>query len=622
VRRMRTRLATLLAVGLLAGLAGSACAYFSSTGIGEAAASVSLLSAPKISAATPAAGGTVALTWTPVAPPGSGGVSYYVKRDGGSPAGNCPSSAAPQVTTSCTDAGLAPGTHTYTVTAVWHTWSATSPSSSAEVTTGAAANFTIAAATTTPTAGAADNLTITAKDSAGNTVTSYTGSHSLTFSGASPSPGGTAATVANSAGTAIAFGAAAAISFSSGVASVSSGANGVLKVYRAGAASISVTDGSISSATPLALVVGPSAASSFSLAATTTTPTAGAADNLTITALDAYGNTATAYTGSHSLVFSGASKSPGGTAPTVSSATGAETAFGTATALTFAAGVAAASGTSNGAMKLYKSGATSVKATEGSITTPTALPLTVSAGSAAKLGLAAATTTPTAGAADNLTITALDAYGNTATSYTGSHNLVFAGASKSPSGESATVVNSAGTAVPFGTATALSFTAGVASVAGSKNGVLKLVKVETASLSASEGALSTAAPLSFTVAAGTAARLGFVSLTQSAGSLAANCLFACTVTGVGNSGTVSAKVAVTDAAGNTVSAVGSGHTVAVTTTGGTVTGGALTIAATGAAISSASFTYTAKSSGAFTDTITAATSAGTAYTSATISVSR
>ena len=41
----------------------------------------------------------------------------------------------------------------------------------------------------TPAAGEADNLTITAQDTYGNTATSYTGSKSLTFSGASASPG-------------------------------------------------------------------------------------------------------------------------------------------------------------------------------------------------------------------------------------------------------------------------------------------------------------------------------------------------------------------------------------------------------------------------------------------------
>ena len=60
------------------------------------------------------------------------------------------------------------------------------------------------AATPSPGGSVADNLTITAKDENESTVTIYTGSHSLTFAGASSSPGGTAPTVANSSGTATA----------------------------------------------------------------------------------------------------------------------------------------------------------------------------------------------------------------------------------------------------------------------------------------------------------------------------------------------------------------------------------------------------------------------------------
>ena len=53
-----------------------------------------------------------------------------------------------------------------------------------------------------------------------------------------------------------------------------------------------------------------------------------------------------------------------------------------------------------------------------------------------------------------------------------------------------------------------------------------------------------------------------------------------------------------DSVGNTVSALGTGHTAKVTAKGGTVTGGAtLTIAATGPAVSSTQFTYTAPVSG-------------------------
>src|SRR5689334_13809667 len=457
-------------MALLAALSGSALAYFTTTGLGSASAGVSKLSAPTITAATPAVGGTVALTWSTVTAPDLGIVTYAVSRNGGKPAGDCPSAASPTSVTTCTDSGLQAGSYSYVVTAKWRSWTAESSTSSAKITIGAADHLTITATSTTPTAGAADNLTITAKDSAGATVTTYTGSHSLTFAGAPASPSGTKPTVADSGGTAVNFGSATALNFSSGVASVTSSKNGVMKLYASGKSSIEASDGSISTTEAPTVTVAPAAASKLALTASTTTPNAGAVDNLTTTAQDTYGNTTPSYTGSHSLTYTGASASPTGNTPTVTDSGGAEVAFGTATATTFSAGVASVSGNANGAMRLYKSGAATIKVSDGTFSGT--LATTTAAGSAVSLSLAAATTTPVAAASDNLTTTALDVYGNTATAYTGDHNLTFAGASASPNGTLPTVVNSSGTAVNFGTATALNFTSGVASVTSSKNGVM------------------------------------------------------------------------------------------------------------------------------------------------------
>src|SRR6202044_3197418 len=102
------------------------------------------------------------------------------------------------------------------------------------------------------------------------------------------------------------------------------------------------------------------------------------------------------------------------------------------------------------------------------------LAVTVGTGTQAGLTLSAASTAPTAGAADNLTVTALDTYGNTATTYTGSHNLSFGGSSASPNGTNPTVSNATGTALNFGAVTPITFTNGVATVTGSSNGVMKL----------------------------------------------------------------------------------------------------------------------------------------------------
>ncbi len=243
-------------------------------------------------------------------------------------------------------------------------------------------------------------------------------------------------------------------------------------------------------------------------------------------------------------------------------------------------------------------------------------------GPATELVLAAATTTPKAGEADNLTITAKDAQGNTATSYTGSHNLTFGPVSSdSPSGTHATVTNSSGTATNFATATAISFSEGVATVSSGKNGAMVLVKAGSTQVTVTDGSISNGAGLAITVSPGAAARLAWTSATASKGTLSSPCLFTCTGTGLTASGTFKANVSVTDSSGNTVSALGSGHTVSVTADSGTLTGGALTIAGTGPAVSTTQFTFTPPSKGA-ASTLTAATAAGTVYTSATASMAR
>ena len=75
---------------------------------------------------TNGSGATAIIAWTAVATSGSGTISYYVLRDGGTPAGNCPTKAAPTSVLTCTDTGLSNGTHSYTVTVVYYSWTATS----------------------------------------------------------------------------------------------------------------------------------------------------------------------------------------------------------------------------------------------------------------------------------------------------------------------------------------------------------------------------------------------------------------------------------------------------------------------------------------------------------------
>jgi hypothetical protein len=410
--RRRTLVLLLLAV-LLAST--TTWAFWAAKSSGSASGHIGSLPAPQISSATPG-GGTVALSWTAVSAPAGGTVSYYVSRDGGAASSACPSSTTPGTQTSCTDTGVPTGSHKYTVTAVWHSWSAKSESASAQVMSGAATHLVLTPATTTPTAGAADNLTITAKDAANNTVASYTGSRNLKFSGAG-TIGLLHPTVSDNNGNPIEFGATAgtAITFSAGVASVSGTSNGVMTLYKAGTASVKVSDGLFESG-DVSVTVSPGTA--VSLALSTATRTAGTAFSEELVAKDSSGNTATSYSGTRPIVFSGPANSPNTTAPKYPSS------------------VAFSGGEGKASITLYDVQSTTLTAKEGSIS-GTSASFSVNAGSAATFTVPTPAS-QTAGTAFNETLSALDAYGNTATSYTGSQPIVFSGPANSPNGKTPT----------------------------------------------------------------------------------------------------------------------------------------------------------------------------------------
>src|SRR3954468_12028724 len=358
----------LSALAIAAISSGVSWAYFTTVGSGTTAGSVTSLSAPEITGATPGPG-TVALSWSAVTPPGSGSVSYYVTRDGGAPGGNCPTSSSPSSVTSCTDSGLSPGTYSYAVTATWTTWTATSSPTNVTVSTGVATQLSLSAASTTPIASAADNLSVTAKDANGNTATGYTGSHSLTFGGAADAPNGTHPTVTSSSGTATNFGTATAISFTNGVASVTGSNNGVMKLYRAETASITATDGTISNGSGLSVTVSAAAASKLAFTQQPGGATGGTAFTIQpkVAVQDAYGNTVTTDTSNVTLAI--------GTNP------GAGTLSCTANPVAASAGVASLAG-----CKIDKIGTGyTLKATDGSLTLATSSTFNVTVGPAAKL---------------------------------------------------------------------------------------------------------------------------------------------------------------------------------------------------------------------------------------------
>jgi hypothetical protein len=609
IRARPTSLATAVLAVALAASCGSAFAYFTGGGTGSASAAVGEMEPPAIASVSAGHGGLVTLAWSPSPSPGAGPVSYRVLRDGREPAGDCPTASSPQAVLGCTDSGVAAGSHEYVVLAVYRTWTATSAPATVGVKSGGAAHLVVAASTSTPAAAAATRLTITAEDEDGNTLTSYTGSHKLVFSGASPSPDGTEPVVVEKSGTAVPFGSPTALTFKKGVATASSRKNGLMKLYDAGLAEIGVSEGTIESEVPLAVTVSAGSASSLSLAAANPTPAAGEPDDLTISAVDAYGNVAGTYQGTKAVTFSGPGASPGGSAATIADAAGNAIAIGGPTWLEFVAGVATASSGANGTARFYRAGTTALEATQGSLDTRGALTLTVSPAATRSLSLAASETDPEANDGVDLKLSLADEYGNADPSYGGPKEITFSGAQASPGGVAPTVVDDDGAQVPFGTPTELTFEGGVASVSGGANGLLRLTAAGTAEVVATDGALSTA-PLAFTVSAGTAERVAFTDVATSAGSLAEGCYFACTLTSLGDGGTLAARAMITDEVGNVLSAE-RGRGVWVRTTGShgsTLTGASLSFPSRGPAISTSPFTYTAPGWGSYSNTISASSS--------------
>jgi hypothetical protein len=451
--------------------AQGACAYWSNTGEANASANLATLSSPTITSTTPGAE-TVELKWSAVTPPAGGTVEYFVTRDGSAPSSGCPSSSSHSTATNCTDTGVSVGTHEYTVTAVWRTWTASSEPRSASVAFGPATHFQLEAVSATPTAGEADNLTITAKDASNNTVGTYSGTHNLIFEGASEAPGGEEPVVLDKSDVEKSFGEATEITFSEGRATVSGATNGVMKLYRAEAAHIKVSEGSLNNGTGLAVTVKAAATKKFAISALSE-QTAGTAIIVTLTAIDEYGNTTTSYAGSKALTWSGPANSPSGHAPEYPAG---------ATTVTFTSGVGKATG-----IKLYDTQSTTLKATESSIE-GTSGSFTVKAGATKRFSVP----TPSeqeAGVAFNVTLTATDEWGNLTTSYVGSKTLTWSGPVNAPNG----------TAPEYpASATTVTFAEGVGTASQ-----VKLYDAQNTTLKAKEGTIEGTSG-TFTIKAGSA----------------------------------------------------------------------------------------------------------------------
>jgi hypothetical protein len=464
--RLRT-LAPALALALLATVA-VVSAFWTGSGQASNSATVATLGAPTITNATTGAE-MVALSWSAVTPPGEGTVEYYVTRDGSTTSAGCPSSSSHSTVTSCTDTNVPVGAHKYKVTAVWRSWTSTGVEQTVTVAYGPATHLVLEAASTTPAAGEADNLTVIAKDASNDTVGTYTGSHSLIFEGAGEA-GGEEPVVVDQSGSEKNFGEETEITFTEGKATVSSAMNGVMKLYKAEAAHIKVKEGGFNNGAGLAVTVKAAAAKNFKVP-TPSEQEAGTSFNVILTATDEWGNTATSYAGKKTITWSEPANSPSGKAPSYTAS------------ITFTAGVGAAAAT-----KLYDAQSTTLKAKEGTIEGTTGA-FTVKAAVAKKFTVPAPAEQE-AGAAFNVTLTAIDEYSNTATGYTGAKTLAWSGAVNAPNGTAPEYPSSA---------TAVTFTAGVGTASA-----LKLYDAVSTTLKAKEGTIEVTTS-SFTVKAASAA---------------------------------------------------------------------------------------------------------------------
>jgi hypothetical protein len=350
----------------VASLAVTAAAYWGGVGNGTSFASVSTFLAPTVTAT--AGGETVQLEWGAITAPDGGTVKYYVTGEGGTPGSGCATAASPTTATSCTETGVSIGAHTYQVIALWRSWTSTSEPKAVTVTSGPATHLVLAASKPELAAGETANLTVTAKDAANRTVTSYVGSHSLVFEGASAAPSGTKPTVSSEAGAAVALGEATLIKFKEGVAAVEGAKNGQLTLYRPEEVHLKVTAGTLSNEGALVAIkvtVGPF--KSFHVTATPAEPEAGAAFEVKLAAWDEWHNVLTVYARTHKLKYEGALNSPSGTAPS----------YSTTTEPTFVSGEATVAG-----FHFYHAAANTLKVLEESTTREGSVSITVKPGAA------------------------------------------------------------------------------------------------------------------------------------------------------------------------------------------------------------------------------------------------
>ena len=299
------KLATAIVLACVAGATTSVFALWTAGGGGQGLGQAAAL-APPANVTAVASGSTVHLTWVGPAPPGWGTFGYFVQRYSSVDAyttpsqtnGTCASSPAallPAFLGTCDDSTLAVGTYRYRVTAVFETWTSSSPLSNS--TTVFLLDHLDVSVPASTIAGTPIGATITAKDASNATITNYAGTvHFASTDSQATLPSDYSFVAADNG----------VHSFASAFVLRTAGdqhlrVNDLVVTTATGDAPIAVSAGALDHF----VVTGPAAA------------TAGMAfTTAKVFARDAYGNIASGWSNvSRCVKFSGAGNAPDGTAP-------------------------------------------------------------------------------------------------------------------------------------------------------------------------------------------------------------------------------------------------------------------------------------------------------------------
>jgi hypothetical protein len=312
---------------------------------------------------------------------------------------------------------LASNTYTYSVIAVFRSWTSGATSTNVTVPVSVLKSLNVDVITPSPVAGANISVGIIAYDQYGAVFSGYSGPECLNFSGPANAPNGRVPNYVNN-GT---CSGGNVVNFVSGVGSAN------LTLYDAATTTLNAVDVLSGVTGSTTLSVAPGILHSLSVAPQTTSPVAGTPFGTNLTAFDQYQNVDTNYSGSECITFSGPLASPNGTLPNYPGSGSCST----GSSVMFAAGSATES---NAPMVTLFDAAGGVLNARDVPTGASGFAGLTVAPSGPKTFALGATASQSAGASFPVSLTTLDQYQNVDTNYSGSQCIVFSGASDAPDG--------------------------------------------------------------------------------------------------------------------------------------------------------------------------------------------